>query len=461
MAEISDARQLLLPSVFNALPDPPQLPENFRSRLTPVEKVQTAYLSGTKLPWLSKLQSDFSSTEIQDRQSTSELSSKEPSKTEQVSMEQVKTEQVKTERVKTGQVSTEQVSTEQVITKQLSTEQVSTEQLSTEQVSTEQLSTEQVSTEQLSTEQVSTERMSTEQVSTEQLSTEQVSTEPLSTEQVSTERMSTEQVSTEQLSTEQVRAQFALRHVHGLKFKLTSQNVSRSFLPDRDRTVPCHSPSLMTSVERPVCDFRVAVPVRVQKDGRRYYKCSSCELHKVKRASIWGHINQQKGDILQCGHCQYNTPNPDSFKRHQRHCGDSRVERPVCDFRVAVPVRVQKDGRRYYKCSSCELHKVKRASIWGHINQQKGDILQCGHCQYNTPNPDSFKRHQRHCGDSGVEYFSCDQCDFKTSRPSHLIRHRLAHSKPKLFSCPHCSSKFSLKWNLRRHKQQFHSNVHV
>lgn len=188
-------------------------------------------------------------------------------------------------------------------------------------------------------------------------------------------------MSTELSSTKQVRVEYALRHVHGLKFKLTLQNVSRNFLPDQDLTVPRLSPTSMTCVERSVCDFRVAVPVRVEKDGRRSYKCSSCELHKTARASILGHINRQKGDILQCGHCQYNTWNPDSFKQHQNRCGVSHAE-----------------------------------------------------------------------------YFSCKQCDFKTCRPSHLIRHRLAHSKPKHLSCPFCSTTFSLKWNLHRHKRQFHSN---
>ncbi|XP_044731247.1 zinc finger protein 184-like [Chrysoperla carnea] len=53
--------------------------------------------------------------------------------------------------------------------------------------------------------------------------------------------------------------------------------------------------------------------------------------------------------------------------------------------------------------------------------------------------------------------FTCDVCDKKFARMSHLLEHNLIHSKEKNYSCDRCGKKFTRQSSLNRHNRQQHA----
>ncbi|KAK4323698.1 hypothetical protein Pmani_005629 [Petrolisthes manimaculis] len=77
-------------------------------------------------------------------------------------------------------------------------------------------------------------------------------------------------------------------------------------------------------------------------------------------------------------------------------------------------------------------------------------LLQCPLCSFTSVNHTLYTEHCRsHINED--KPFSCPECSYQTSDPSHLKRHIRIHTGEKPYSCPHCPYRSSENAKVKRH----------
>ena len=84
------------------------------------------------------------------------------------------------------------------------------------------------------------------------------------------------------------------------------------------------------------------------------------------------------------------------------------------------------DGKRSYRCSTCNLVKVTKAAVQQHIlktHENKEHFFECNKCLFKTLNPDSARQHMKRCENK----MKCSFCDFQSTRTGDFKRHMKTH----------------------------------
>ncbi|XP_017081370.2 zinc finger protein 160 [Drosophila eugracilis] len=117
-----------------------------------------------------------------------------------------------------------------------------------------------------------------------------------------------------------------------------------------------------------------------------------------------------------------------------------------------------KTVERRYRChlEDCSYAGLTPESLKTHLISHAQGRHKCeqDNCSYVGKSELHLKRHLKsaHSGkESGAEWFSCDQCEFRARIKGHLRRHSLRHSGQKPHQCPHCDFQCSTIDNLRKH----------
>ncbi len=80
--------------------------------------------------------------------------------------------------------------------------------------------------------------------------------------------------------------------------------------------------------------------------------------------------------------------------------------------------------------------------------------IECDYCEY-TATPSVVKRHIT-AVHKKEKPFTCEYCDYKTSRNDRLESHiQIVHYKKKPYVCQYCDYKAPFKSKLNHHTQQF------
>ena len=108
-----------------------------------------------------------------------------------------------------------------------------------------------------------------------------------------------------------------------------------------------------------------------------------------------------------------------------------------------------------YSCDQCEYQSTKQGNVKAHILAlHEGVKYSCDQCEYQGTHQSDVKRHKLSVHE-GVKY-NCDQCDYQGS---HVYRHkRVVHEGVKYY-CDQCEFQGTQQSHVKRHELAVHEGV--
>ncbi|KAG5893207.1 hypothetical protein JTB14_025611 [Gonioctena quinquepunctata] len=116
-----------------------------------------------------------------------------------------------------------------------------------------------------------------------------------------------------------------------------------------------------------------------------------------------------------------------------------------------------RNGVRMYMCPKCnELVANMEQHIEQHQNIMANVKFRCIKCDYTHESKSELKSHMKthKVLHKTTEFYSCDQCSFKSKQKGNLQTHSHIHENPediKMFKCPLCKFQARQKGNLKTH----------
>jgi len=136
------------------------------------------------------------------------------------------------------------------------------------------------------------------------------------------------------------------------------------------------------------------------------------------------------------------------------------------DFTEArILKKVNKEGKREYKCSLCphlkawpSLHKADRHQVT-HIPLAFRKMFQCDTCKERFITEKNLKKHIDNNLCKGIKYYKCGKCDLTFDSRFDLNEHEEVHGElARNISCHLCGAKFKAQKYLRKHLLS-HTNI--
>lgn len=171
--------------------------------------------------------------------------------------------------------------------------------------------------------------------------------------------------------------------------------------------------------------------VKAIHDRTRDQKCDQCDyaattatLLRVHRRHVHQGIRRKERAMVKCGKCAYTCRKPANVKRHVKLVHDKIPRFLRCYDKIP----------RYHRCYECDRCFPYKSTLEFHIKAI----------------------HKK------IKDKICDQCDFKTSYPGELRKHKNAiHSvvRGDGFECLECGKMLTTKLNLHLHNKIVHQKV--
>jgi hypothetical protein len=91
------------------------------------------------------------------------------------------------------------------------------------------------------------------------------------------------------------------------------------------------------------------------------------------------------------------------------------------------------------------------------LKKEKGALLVCQVCKYETNHSSHMTRHMR--AHNGNKPHACEYCDYRCSQKANLDRHvRSRHTNVKPYGCPHCDYRSTQKSHMSGHVRSRHKS---
>lgn len=155
-----------------------------------------------------------------------------------------------------------------------------------------------------------------------------------------------------------------------------------------------------------------------------------------------------------------------SKKRKKKYKKRSlRVRKSKSENEIRGRVFCRKIGRAKYACTECEEKFIRKENAKHHFMDVHLKIqrFKCEYCNEEFRRASKFKLHLKiHGIDESEPLYSCDKCDFRTTRSDLLTCHvTRMHTDGYNFDCHDCGRKFKLKGAIRNHMRVHLDSTHM
>ncbi|XP_039269001.2 uncharacterized protein LOC120343993 [Styela clava] len=210
---------------------------------------------------------------------------------------------------------------------------------------------------------------------------------------------------------------------------------------------------LMHTGERPLkckisgCDFTAREPRHFKQHMVTKHSkpgdlvCKECQFVTSDQNEWDLHISMHHMKVFQCKHCDYQTKNSATLRRHR------------------LAKHVDQDQMRF-PCPHCSYRTNFRDSFNKHLltHDLKNARHKCPICKRDLNTRLDVKNHllKSHTSDVTSQVQFCNICPYSCTKSSNLKQHKLTHSDVKQYQCEKCNYSSRTLIVLRKHMQKKH-----
>ncbi|XP_061727913.1 zinc finger protein OZF-like [Cydia pomonella] len=198
--------------------------------------------------------------------------------------------------------------------------------------------------------------------------------------------------------------------------------------------------------------------------AKNVYICNNCNKQFAKRVTIIKHLlnkvcAHKSEKSYACEICQKKFPYPSSLRNHKvTHSGEKRFKCELCGIKCSTEKNLKHHvfnhmNDRPFSCDICNRQFVRERYLISHKLSHTGEKpFECEICGKRLKHKRTLVDHLRtHEGYSHEKLLSCDFCEIKFSRKSHLTIHERSHTGEKPFPCEVCKKSFTSNSVLTTH----------
>lgn len=226
------------------------------------------------------------------------------------------------------------------------------------------------------------------------------------------------------------------------------QQVDEEYTRGRFKCLLCHYAN----------NHKIALDLHsVVHEGSGPYTCKRCLFVTEDAAELNHHVKQHTGEQrFHCTHpgCEYSSNNSSNLKRHSRsHRDTSKLSAEEPELRLhsddsSIDINIQQDSTR---ACSAETQQNLSGSLLGQLASVVNGI--------NTTRFSVIAENLPETPPTDVEILQCDQCEYHTTNPTNLRRHKIKHRAHPSHRCTVCSYTTNYLGNMRRHFEVRHKGI--
>ncbi len=170
--------------------------------------------------------------------------------------------------------------------------------------------------------------------------------------------------------------------------------------------------------------------------------------------------------LYQCLYCEATSNNRTSLRNHQAMCAkfqSTQVQQKTCDvcgktfidshtYQLHIKLQLchKLSGDKLYTCDQCDYRCAKKSHLQRHRRKHTGEKpYKCDQCDYRCAVKSNLLKHS--VTHTGERPYKCDLCDFRCKLKHHLQRHQMRHKEQKPHKCDQCDYRCTRKSNLKSH----------
>uniref|UniRef100_A0A336MTD1 CSON005442 protein n=1 Tax=Culicoides sonorensis TaxID=179676 RepID=A0A336MTD1_CULSO len=167
--------------------------------------------------------------------------------------------------------------------------------------------------------------------------------------------------------------------------------------------------------------------------------CHLCGTAFVRQTELQDHLlRHENPKPYECDICLERYAVKNSLKDHMRTCHIQTEEGFYCEY-----------------CSNSKKYPTEKKLLDHHARVHSGDDrYQCQQCPKRFKYPESLRNHHVRYHTSPLNWFSCNDCNFRGSTMKALEKHKLVHldNSEKPFKCSYCDKGFGRRYEWNRHE---------
>ena len=211
---------------------------------------------------------------------------------------------------------------------------------------------------------------------------------------------------------------------------------------------------------------RVRKNIRIQSNkfaGNRELECTFCDWSHRSQNKLTRHMrNKHTGQSMLCKSCDFKTSTLEKLENHERKKHNvEKIGCQLCENKFISKHILKSHIRRVHEkkyaaavCKYCDFSTKHGPEMHSHRKLHEENMILCDQCEYKTTRPFMLRKHKDTLHDT-TEH-DCKSCDFRSNNFTKLYYHNRAVHRGLSYNCESCGFKTARSGNLRQHQHRKH-----